>query len=198
MVSNLLPTYISGGVALFIAVGGIVAQILRDGKLRRQQQERDLRQLEWTQQETTERLLKQKAEEYYLISEKALHGFTKIIADLGNKDTKSYQDFLDGQLENGRTLAMLENYYLMFFKNARHGAIKLLFPLLDKVHHHVEQIRKWEASPPQVGAVLDVDGQWRELWREFDVVSKKLRKFLECLSRMDLYRLYSNFKDKKR
>ena len=108
--------------AYVIAIGGFIFQALMTWRQNKRHHKETQAQNEQRRRETIEQLLKQKAEEYYLVAEKALHGYTNVIAELGIKNTKTYQSFLDGQLEDGRTLTMLENYHLVFFKNARHGA----------------------------------------------------------------------------
>jgi hypothetical protein len=192
MISNLLPTYISGGVALFIAVGGIVVQIWRDGKQKKQQEERDLKQNERTQRETIERLLKEKQEQYFLAASRIMVALSMVREKLLKATELIKLPDIDRIDDDLHLIIMIENYYFPTFREDKSSGANVLNSLIEETFNFFAKIDK-SGKTVEECLKLYFREAFQKWQRSVDERIATTKLFIEKLSVLDLYKLYSDF-----
>ena len=180
----LLPAYISGGVALFIAAGTTVWQVFRD-----------IRQSRKVERDRIDELLRQKIEEYFVKSEDLLRVYNKWLSKLGALETDSLT-IHDELLAIEAVITMLEMLYLPSFMKQEHSTSRIDYRLLMAFKEHERKVSDLSGALGKE-ATPNIDGLragWQSLRDKYLAEADESRKFL---SNLDISKLREQYEHAK-
>jgi hypothetical protein len=200
VVVNNLPTssilgWLSPIVALVIAVGGVVFQLIqtsrqnqrhdRETKEQNERHDREIKeQNEHRRREETQQLLREKQEKYFAIATEVMLSLLAMKEQIQLGGPLPDVHKIDSQLT---ALGMIENYYFPTFRTNPRSDANILNDLAQKTDVLFKRMRREDRSSTPIKTARD------EWYRLVDQASAEAKQFIEILEQQPLYDLYTAF-----
>jgi hypothetical protein len=184
-------SFLSSGVALLVAAGGIVFQIWHTNGQNARHEREAKEQNERQERREVEAFIRQKVEEYFLRSEQVFMAFSRWIDQIGKGDTANREP-LHEYLGAEGYLTMLETLYFPSLHKTDRAVGEIAHGIASAFHKLAGLSR--EAKGSGLSADMDVfEGEWRKQREEFFA---KIDTVNKLLSSLDVAKLAQDYMEK--